>query len=311
MSTTLKEHDDKDEELIIVEDESKLQVNQSADNDDDDNDTDDERIANSDDSNESDRESLRERRRLEKLERKERREKAIARDKLEMEFLRKRNEELERRMSAQEIRARQTDLNNYDTQIQAAANDIKLADQIIAKAIEAGNGNDVVEAQRYRDMSIAKVQQLNAAKAQLVYQAPVPQAPVVDDMTLVHAKQFMAENPWYDVNGNDEASAIVMAIDQAIHKEGFRPQTAEYWDELRKRAAARLPDKFGKGSDRQPRGGPAMGSGREHAPASTRKEIYISPERKQALIEAGVWDDPVLRNKYIKRYAEYDRNNKA
>ena len=32
---------------------------------------------------------------------------------------------------------------------------------------------------------------------------------------------------------------------------------------------------------------------------------------KQALIEAGVWDDSVLRAKYIKRYAEYDKNNRA
>jgi len=24
-----------------------------------------------------------------------------------------------------------------------------------------------------------------------------------------------------------------------------------------------------------------------------------------------VWDDPVLRMKYAKRYSEYDRNNKA
>jgi hypothetical protein len=38
--------------------------------------------------------------------------------------------------------------------------------------------------------------------------------------------------------------------------------------------------------------------------------MYVSPERKSALVVAGVWDDPVLRNKYLKRYAEYDRNNK-
>jgi hypothetical protein len=25
--------------------------------------------------------------------------------------------------------------------------------------------------------------------------------------------------------------------------------------------------------------------------------------------EAGVWDDPVLRSRYIKRYAEYDKAN--
>jgi hypothetical protein len=54
-----------------------------------------------------------------------------------------------------------------------------------------------------------------------------------------------------------------------------------------------------------------VGSGREHAPTSTRQEVYLSPERKQALVDAGVWDDPVLRMKYAKRYAEYDRNAKA
>jgi hypothetical protein len=78
-----------------------------------------------------------------------------------------------------------------------------------------------------------------------------------------------------------------------------------------------LPERFNArerdepATERKPRGGPAVGSGREHAPVSTRREIYISPERKQALVDAGVWEDPVLRMKYVKRYAEYDRSNKA
>ena len=312
-SNILKESDGKHEDqLIIVEDETKLSQVESDDGDDGD-DNDDERIvsSNEDSGSDADRDSVRERRRLEKLERKERREKAITRDKIEMDFLRKRNEELERRMSAQEYRALQSDLNSYDAHIQQAVADINLSEQIIARAVEAGNGTDVVEAQRYRDQSIAKLNQLNAAKAQVAYQPQIQQQqqPQVDDLTLINAKQFMAENPWYDPSGSDEASAIVLAIDNAVHKEGFKPQTPEYWEELRKRASARLPDKFGNG--RVARGGPSMGSSKEHAPTSTRKEIYISPERKQALVDAGVWDDPVLRNKYVKRYAEYDRNNKA
>jgi hypothetical protein len=135
-----------------------------------------------------------------------------------------------------------------------------------------------------------------------------------------YANEFIKANPWYDSQGRDEDSAIVIAIDQSLAKDGYNPQSEEYWDELRKRAARRLPEKFkperqANGRDtreeRTPRGGPAVGSGREYAPASTRKEIYLSPERKQALIDAGVWDDPVLRMKYAKRYSEYDRNNKA
>ena len=127
----------------------------------------------------------------------------------------------------------------------------------------------------------------------------------------------MSENPWYDSQGRDEDSAVVIAIDQSLSKDGFNPQTEEYWDELRKRTARRLPEKFKNQKTREvkeervARGGPAVGSGREHAPATTRKEIYISPERKQALIDAGVWDDPILRKKYAQRYSEYDRANKA
>jgi hypothetical protein len=146
-------------------------------------------------------------------------------------------------------------------------------------------------------------------------------------MAMHYAKEFISENSWYDPKGQDEDSAIILAIDGALHREGFRPDTEEYWDELRDRAARRIPERFkqsgsGQGSQRQQsqqsqqpprqqRGGPAIGSGREHAPTSTRTEVYINPERKQALIEAGVWDDPVLRMKYVKRYAEYDRSNRA
>jgi hypothetical protein len=108
------------------------------------------------------------------------------------------------------------------------------------------------------------------------------------------------------------------AAHQALHREGLRPNTEEYWDELRERAARRIPERFGSAAPaakaatpRTPRGGPAVGSGREHAPTSTRTEVYISPERKQALIDAGVWDDPVLRQKYVKRYSEYDRSNRS
>jgi hypothetical protein len=171
---------------------------------------------------------------------------------------------------------------------------------------------------RYRDQAMQKVQQLQFAKQQAAQQRPSGQQ--LDDMTMHYANEFIKENPWYDSQGRDEDSAIVIAIDQSLAKDGYNPQSEEYWDELRKRAARRLPEKFKPErqsssretrEERTPRGGPAVGSGREHAPASTRKEIYLSPERKQALIDAGVWDDPVLRMKYAKRYSEYDRANKA
>ena len=272
------------------------------------------------DANDPEREAIRERRRLEKLERKKRRDEAIGRDKLELDFLRKRNDDLERRVMAQEARSYQSDLSQFDAQILSAQKEAEMAERVIAKAVAAGNGEDVTQAMRYRDQALQKAQQLAFAKQQAAQQKPAPRAEVMDDRAMMLAKEFLDDNKWYDPQGRDEESAIVLAIDQAMHREGFKPDTEEYWDELRDRAARRLPERFGKQpaakeeparQARQTRGGPAIGSGREHAPTSTRNEVYVSPERKQALIDAGVWDDPVLRQKYVKRYAEYDRTNRA
>lgn len=318
MAEALKEDDDiKDEDIVIVEEKPEEKSE----------DLKDDQVKSSDDEDDDDegdeRESIRERRRQEKAERKQRREEAIKRDKLELDFLRKRNDDLERRISAQEQRTHKLDLNTFDAEISKANNEIEMADRVIAKAIAAGNGDDVTQAMRYRDAAMQRVQQLSYQKQQIASQPPQTQQQI-DDATMRYAQDFIKENPWYDAQGRDEDSAIVIAIDQALAKAGYDPRTPDYWDELRKRAARRLPERFA-GEERapsrraeekpepkrEPRGGPAVGSGREHAPPSTRKEIYISPERKQALIDAGVWDDPVLRTRYIKRYAEYDRNNKG
>ena len=326
MADVMKEDDEKGggEEIVIVEDKNDL--TDRAEEGDDQEDQEDDRTASSadqdegdDDGNDPERAAIRERRRLEKLERKDRRDQAIKRDKLELDFLRKRNDDLERRVSAQEQRSHQVDLGSYDQAIASATNEVEMAERVIAKAVEAGNGADVAQAMRYRDQAMQKAQQLQFAKQQAAQQRPQAQGQQIDDLTMHYAKEFMAENPWYDSQGRDEDSAVVIAIDQALAKDGFNSQTEEYWDELRKRTARRLPEKFKNQrqptreakEERTPRGGPAVGSGREHAPASTRKEIYLSPERKQALIDAGVWDDPVLRMKYAKRYSEYDRANKA
>jgi len=273
------------------------------------------------------RESIRERRRKEKQERKQRRDTAIKRDKVELNFLRKRNEDLERRVSAQEQKSQNLEIGNLDQHLAVAQKELNLADQVIAKGVETQSGEDVQKALAYRDQAQKKIAQLERQKQQAnvqMQQQQQPQTPV-DDRVLAHAQEFMDENPWYDINGGNEESSIVNAIDASLTKEGFDPTTDEYWDELTERAARRLPEKFEDfveevGEQEEPtpvkkkrvaRGGPAVGSGKEHAPASTRKEVYISPERKQAMMDHGVWDDPVLRQKYVKRYMEWDRENKV
>ena len=294
---------DIEEGIIIVEEEpEKVEETQE-----------DEPLVAESDEADTEREAIRERRRKEKVDRKDRRETAIKRDKTELDFLRGRNDDLERRLTAQEQRAHQQELSGIDAAIAQANKEVGMAERVIAKAVENNNGNDVTKAMKYRDEAMNKANQLSQTKQNT---ANVP-TPSLDDRTMHYAKQFMEDNPWYDSNGRDEDSAIVMAIDQSLSRDGYNPQTEEYWDELTARSARRLPERFDeedyaptkKSTTRKARGGPAVGSGKEHAPTSTRKEIYISPDRKQALIDAGVWDDPVLRTRYVKRYAAYDKAN--
>lgn len=321
--------EDKENELVLIEDDEDENEKQGQDTeyvavekpaneqqDDDDQDDEDEASAksNDDEGDDDERAAIRERRRLEKKERKERQQKAIGRDKVELNFLRQRNDELERRMANLESNSHKISISDIDRQLQEAVNEAETAERIIAKAVEAGNGEDVAKALKFRDQAIAKANQLNYAKQQATQQGQQRQAPSIDKAVEHYASEFMQSNSWYDPQGRDEDSAIVLAIDAKLAQEGYDPRSEEYWDELQTRIERRLPEKFAKQAKpavRKPTGGPAVGSGREHAPTSTRKEIYISPERKAAMMEAGVWDDPVLRQRYAKRYAEYDREHSS
>jgi hypothetical protein len=197
----------------------------------------------------------------------------------------------------------------------------------MAHAIEAGNGEDAAKAMRIRDQAMQKVQQLQVNKhqhsqvAQDLHQQSqqAPSQPTGPDPEVAgFAQNWVSKNSWYNPNGKDEASKIVLAIDQALVDSGYNPKTEEYWRELDKRVARRLPEIKGGGNDdsqdddrRGQRRGPPVGSSRDQAPQSTRREVYISPERKQAMTDAGVWEDPVLRQRYLKQYAKWDRENNS
>jgi hypothetical protein len=196
-----------------------------------------------------------------------------------------------------------------------------MAEQVFAKAINAKNGDDASKAMQYRDAARAHAQQLEQrkaqelARAQQAYQEQQAQQNAIPPVQVQLAQEFIREHDWYDPSGQDEDSAIVLALDAALVKAGRDPNTEEYWDELREKVKRRLPEKFAaekreqRSDTSRPRGGPQIGSGRNDSAPSGRREVYISPERKNAMMEAGVWDDAVLRQKYIKRYMDYDKQN--
>ena len=256
-----------------------------------------------------------EEKRQQRQQRKFRRRAAIEHKERELAFLRAENEEFKRRLNAVEKRTTEFDQQAADQRLNETANEIQTVDRIIAKAIEQGQGEDVAKALAIRDQLMERRKQLETLKAQTKVE-PRKEGP--DPRVAAYAKEWISMNDWYDPRGGDEDSMIVQAIDKRLAAEGFNPATEDYWVELDNRVAKRLPHKYGDNTVEEApkpkaakRGGPPVGGKREYAAPSTRKEIYISPERKQALIDAGVWDNPDLRQKYIKRYADYDRNNSS
>jgi len=331
----LKNKQEEEDEIIIIE-KKPPEIEEDEDEDEDDDlssnhddedgdDEDDERRTTGSSSEEEDREAIRERRRKEKLTRKTRRDRAMSRDKLELSFLRNRNDELEKRITGVESKTSQSEMVGIDREIQSTRGQIEAANKVIAKAVEAKNGDDVVKAMNFRDRASTRLSQLEYSKAQRTNQLQAPTAP--DPRIVKHAAQFIKDHKWYNPEGKGEESGIVLAIDNSLVNEGYDPSSDDYWSELRTRVKKRLPSHFKKMAKRddhddvdddhddvdevrKPRGGPATGSGRQGSGRGGRREVYISPERKQALVEAGVWDDAVLRQKYVKKYMEYDRVNK-
>lgn len=143
---------------------------------------------------------------------------------------------------------------------------------------------------------------------------------------------WLEKNSWYQVDGDGEDTEIARVIDERLANEGvYDPGTPEYWAELDRRLAKRLPHRYKKAAaddqddddddqdeeaiqvrqhERRPnRGGPPTGgNGRDTGTGGGggRQEM-ISAKRVQALKDAGMWDDPKKRAKMIKKYQEQDR----
>jgi hypothetical protein len=322
----INEDDDSKEEYVITETppepEAEPEVAAAPEPEAEDSDDDeDERLSEADSDDEDGkakkRELTPEEKRAQRQNRKFRRRAAIEHKERELAFLRAENEEFKRRLLSVEKRTSEFDQQAADQRLNETVNEIQTVDRIIAKAIEQGAGEDVAKALAIRDQLLDRQRQLKSLKEQVVAQKPQKQGP--DPRVAAYAKEWVGANDWYDPKGNDEDSMIVQAIDKRLAAEGFNPATEDYWVELDNRVAKRLPHRYGedtvedapKAKPAAKRGGPPVGGKREYAAPSTRKEVYISPERKQALIDAGVWDNAELRQRYIKRYADYDRNNSS
>ena len=302
------------------EDEGAGKKNDNADTEDDhadDGDTDngdsESDAGDSDDEDDDERARIREARREERKLKKELAKQREASAKNKISALERRNEELARRLAEVENTAASYKFAQIDKAIEDEATRVEYAKMKMMQAAQSNNAAQQVEyleqlteaKQRLNEMQHYKTQQLEAAKAPK-QNVPTPVGTEVQRL----ATSWLKKNSWYDPQARDTDSRIAKVVDQELVADGWDPSDPEYWEELDSRLSARLPHRYTSQGGAKKRVSPTAGS---RTVASTQKAgtITLSRERVQAIKDAGAWDNVEKRNKMIKAYAAYDRNNKG
>jgi hypothetical protein len=224
--------------------------------------------------------------------------------------LQRENEEFRKRLADVEKKSQGFELARLDKAIEDEELRLKYFDAKRREAINNSNGDAYTQASNNYDEARRKYEAMKALKNRAAQAESEPQT---DPRMLRHAKSWMESNSWYDPNGSDEDSEIAKVIDAKLAKEGYDPSSADYWDELDARLQKRLPHRYTQTQD-EPRRRPrsfVTGSGRESTGGRQGNTLVLEPEQVRAIKEAGFWDDPAMRAKMIKRYAQQARNNQG
>ena len=299
------DEEDKGVEVEMADDaeEEDGESESDANDSDDDGETDD------------DREKIREARREERKLKKELQKQREASAKHKISALERRNAELAERLAKVENTAASYQFAQLDKAIEDEATRVEYAKLKMVQAAQAGN---VAEQMEYLEQLTEAKQRLNQAqhyKKQQVEEAKAPRQNVptpTTEQVQRNANGWLKKNSWFDPQARDTDSRIAKVVDQELVADGWDPSDPEYWDELDNRLQARLPHRYvAKGEVNKRRGGPTASSRVANTTSSKPGTITLSRDRVNAIKDAGAWDDVAKRNKMIRAYAQYDRENKG
>jgi len=238
---------------------------------------------------------------------------------LRLQQLQRENEEFKRRLTQLERNTKSEQLTRIDKGIEDAQVRLEYAKMKLAEATQNGDGEAMVEAQTLWQQAQEEARNLTALRQQADRELRQPQqnANVPDPDVQRHAAKWINRNKWYNPNGGDADSRVAKKIDELMVTQGWNPSDPDYWDELDARLQKELPHRYNESNDtdtrdvRRPRN--VVGSaGREASAAyggSNRTQFVLSPERVKAMKEVGAWDNPERKQRMIKQFIEFDRQN--
>jgi hypothetical protein len=271
--------------------------------------------AEDDGEDEEDRERIREARREERKLKKELAKQREASAKHKISALEKRNEDLARRLAAVENTAASYQFAQIDKALEDEATRVEYAKMKMLQAAQAGDAAGQVEYLEQLTEAKQRLQQVQHYKKEQLEQAKAPKQNVPNPVTTEvqeNATSWLKRNSWYDPQARDTDSRIAKVIDQELAADGWDPSDPEYWDELDNRLQARLPHRYtSKGGNTKRSAGPTASSRVANTSSAKPGTITLSKARVDAIKDAGAWDDVEKRNKMIRAYAQYDRQNKG
>jgi hypothetical protein len=301
---------------VVVDLPDHIQSPDASDDDDDKDDGKETAHADGGDVDEADHpddtEAIRAARRNQRRARKEMiKQKNVEKD-IRLQNLQRQNQELMERLSVVERKTHSADVARIDKALEDQELRLQYAKMKMAEATSASDGDAFSKAQDMWYETRRQIESIKALKEQAV--RTTANQPIEDNREMQRqASKWMDRNQWYDPNGDDEDVEIAKVVDQRLVKEGWNPNSSEYWEELDRRLQKRIPHRYTDGNDERPTRRPrsvVTSSGRENITGSgARNTFTLTPEQVRAMKDAGFWDDSEKRNKMIKRYAQEARQS--
>lgn len=298
------------EELEINDDQAKKSTVPA----DDEDDADESEDSSSEDSEstdgDEDLEAKRERRRREKkLKReRERRERTMLRDQVQqLQLTIKELKESQGKLASTVTTVAE---DRAKTELDELKHIYNQANAAMEQAISDGDGKRFAEAKSISDRALLRLQRAdslkNTSKAETKTANAAPADDTKEEQVALSARarslglKFLSKHKsWYDPNGGDTDSRIVMMLDAELYNEGYSPDDTEYWEELESRCKARLPHVF---KQAKPRPKTVVGGSGRDSSSAVGVEKSLPREFVQTLKAAGYWDDTKKRDAAIKDY---------
>jgi len=225
-------------------------------------------------------------------------------------------EELRQKVLQIESRTTHTDIVRLDSDLQKAIQERDTAMAYADQAAEANDTRTAIQWERAKAAAEEKARHLYMQKQQYEQsrqQQSSPKTTRIDPVVESYGKEFLSKHNWVDLNGADDDSKLVLALDSSLKRDGLNPASFDYWEKLENLTKKYLPHRFNSGSvssaSAKSRKSIVASSGRESS-SEGAEHSKLSPGQIQALKDSGDWDNPERRKKMIKVYSDYNKSNR-